>query len=254
MNIENANIGASRDLSRGAPVHVSQPQRWANTNRLSFIAVWQKPTRLELNPPKTTTQSWGLIQSPNIRGNVRTLVHLSSVKNPPRRKTQSRDALLLSNFTGRVHSGCDGFRRLRSLSNSDCIYTFLHKFLFYMEAGVQKVGSFVNGMCIAMALWKSLRASGHFAEVPHECPPLWEHCTIVHRTPLRWMMSSLMLPLHRILFYGHVKGFGWKMWFSATTRVLQLRHLIQQYHLNLRFLSSSTPFTHIPYPTSSLLK
>lgn len=99
MNIENANIGSSRDLSRGAPVHVSQPQRWANTNRLPFIAVWQKPTRLELNPPKTTTQSWGLIQSPNIRGNVRTLVHLSSVKNPPRRKTQSRDALLLSNLT-----------------------------------------------------------------------------------------------------------------------------------------------------------
>lgn len=139
-------------------------------------------------------------------------------------------------------------------ANSGCIYTFLHKFLFYMEAGVQKVGSFVNGMCIEMALWKSLRASGHFAEVSHECPPLCEHCTIVHRTPLRWLMWSLMLPLHRILFYGYVKCFGWKTWFSATTYVLQSRHLIQQCHLNLHFLSSNTPLTHIPHPTSSLLK
>lgn len=39
--------------SHGAPVPVSQPQHWANTNRLSFITVWQKHTRLEKNPPKT---------------------------------------------------------------------------------------------------------------------------------------------------------------------------------------------------------
>lgn len=55
-------------LSHGAPVPVSQPQRWANTNRLSFIAVWQKHTRLEQNPPKTTRLSSRIIQSPNIRG------------------------------------------------------------------------------------------------------------------------------------------------------------------------------------------
>lgn len=31
-------------------------------------SVWQKPARLEQNPPKTTTLSRGIIHSPNIRG------------------------------------------------------------------------------------------------------------------------------------------------------------------------------------------
>lgn len=31
-------------------------------------SVWQKHMRLEQNPPKTTTLSWGIMRSPNIRG------------------------------------------------------------------------------------------------------------------------------------------------------------------------------------------
>lgn len=102
-------------LSHGAPVPVSQPQHSAYINRLSFIAVWQKPMRLEQYPPKTTTLSWGIIQSPNIRGNGRTLLHLSSNKNAPWRKTQGRDAPLLSDLAGTRKTGCDGFLRPRLL-------------------------------------------------------------------------------------------------------------------------------------------
>lgn len=55
-------------LPHATPVLVTQPQHWANTNRPSFITVWQKHTRLESNPPKTTTLSSRIIQSPIIRG------------------------------------------------------------------------------------------------------------------------------------------------------------------------------------------
>lgn len=83
-------------LSRGAPVPVSQPQRWANTNRLSFIAVWQKPVRLEQNPPKTTTLIWGIIQSPNIRGKQEdTASSIVQQESTPKKNTGRRCAAIV---------------------------------------------------------------------------------------------------------------------------------------------------------------
>lgn len=129
-------------LAHGAPVPVSQPQCWANTNRLSFIAVWQKHMRLEQNPPKTTTLSWGIIRAQTSEGKGRTLLHLSSNKNPFRRKTEGRDASLLSTLTGTGKTGCDEFLCLRWLvkhnatsfetcdaigANNGCIYSCSQK-------------------------------------------------------------------------------------------------------------------------------
>lgn len=83
-------------LSHGAPVPVSQLQHWANTNRLSFIAVWQKLMRLEQNPPKTTTLSWGIIQSPNIRGKQEDVASsITQQESTPKKNTGARCAAIV---------------------------------------------------------------------------------------------------------------------------------------------------------------
>ena len=57
---------AASGLARGvtAPLSGCTCAYWANTNRLSLIAVWQKHMELEQNPPKTTTLSRGVNAEP----------------------------------------------------------------------------------------------------------------------------------------------------------------------------------------------
>lgn len=140
--------------SHGAPVPSSQPQRRANTNRLSFIAARQKPARLEQNPPKTTTLSWGIIQSPNIRGNGRTLLHLSSNRNPTWRQTQGTrcGAMVQPHWHKKNRmwwiympeaTGKPVCRQPRILgaagANSGCVCTYLQKkVLFYVFCCIRK--------------------------------------------------------------------------------------------------------------------
>lgn len=213
-------------VPRGAPVPVSQPQLWAKTNRLSFITVWQKHTRLEKNPPKTTTLSWGIIQSPSIRGKqegtASSIIQqesslkknrgtsCSAIVHPYRHRKNRIWWVLMTEITGEPlclqaeNLWCYWCKPLpiclcsRKHFYSVCLGSFGSRQV------CKKVGP--SAVLLVMSidrLWIDSRLQGIFAElmvVGHEKGKR-KLCTIIHLSLFRWLMWFLTLSVLYILFY-----------------------------------------------------